>query len=186
MTHKPDIPRRRSTRLPGFDYSQAGAYFVTIVTQGRLCLFGDVVDETMRLNDAGQMAQRVWESLPQRFPSVDVDYFVVMPNHVHGVIFLHRPLLGARDRATTRVAPTGGGVPSGNEASRSRGRATTRVAPTTPRRGNEPPVGASLVGARSRAPNRRDNTATDTNQPPVGAVPCGRPFPRAQPPRIRA
>ena len=107
MTHEPDIQRRRSNRLSGFDYSQAGAYFVTIVAQGRLCLFGEVSDAAMRLNDAGRMAWRVWETLPQRFPSVELDYFVVMPNHVHGVIFLHRPLLGAGDRATTRVAPTG-------------------------------------------------------------------------------
>ena len=156
MTHKPDIPRRRSTRLPGFDYSQAGAYFVTIVTQGRLCLFGDVVDETVRLNDAGWMAHRVWESLPQRFSSVEVDYFVVMPNHVHGVIFLNRPLLRAGERATTRVAPTGQSRTPNNRTD-----ATTAE--------NEPSVGASLVGARSPAPNRRADATTAENEPSVGA-----------------
>ena len=108
MTHEPETQRRRSNRLSGFDYSQAGAYFVTIVAQGRLCLFGEVSDAAMRLNDAGRMAWRVWETLPLRFPSVELDYFVVMPNHVHGVIFLNCPLLTrAGERATTSRCPYG-------------------------------------------------------------------------------
>ena len=180
MTHKPDIPRRRSTRLPGFDYSQAGAYFVTIVTQGRLCLFGDVVDETVRLNDAGWMAHRVWESLPQRFSSVEVDYFVVMPNHVHGVIFLHRPLLGARDRATTRVAPTGGDVPSRNEASTSRERATTRL---PVRAAVFPPAMRRPVRGGPQPPRRCPYDNAPRQRTIRRGVPRGRPFPRPQPPR---
>ena len=88
MPFDPVIHHRRSIRLRGYDYSQAGAYFVTVCVQGHRCLFGDVVNGEMRLNDAGRMAQTVWERLPDRFPSVELDTFVVMPNHIHGIILL--------------------------------------------------------------------------------------------------
>ncbi len=77
---------RRSLRLNGYDYVQAGAYFVTICTQNRMCLFGDIVDGEMQLNDVGRMVRSVWEALPQRFRGMELDAFVVMPNHVHGII----------------------------------------------------------------------------------------------------
>ena len=97
--------RRRSLRLKGYDYAQAGAYFVTICTQDRICLFGEVVDSSMRLNGAGQMLVGLWDDIPARFPDVELDAFVVMPNHLHGVILLADG--GATtNRATTRVAPT--------------------------------------------------------------------------------
>ena len=79
-------PNRRSLRLKGYDYAQAGAYFVTICTQGRVCLFGEVVDGEMRLNAAGAVVDAEWHGLPRRFPGVQTDAFVVMPNHVHGII----------------------------------------------------------------------------------------------------
>ncbi|MCK6554944.1 transposase [Candidatus Binatia bacterium] len=85
----PIRPRRRSIRLRGYDYSGAGAYFVTICAQDRACLFGDVVDEVMRWNDAGMMIREHWTALPRRFPTVTLDEFVVMPNHVHGVVIIH-------------------------------------------------------------------------------------------------
>ena len=77
---------RYSIRLPGYDYSQAGAYFVTIVTQGRECLFGEVVDGEMVLNHNGQIVQKWWDDLPICFPAVETGAFVIMPNHVHGII----------------------------------------------------------------------------------------------------
>ena len=92
MMYEPEIHQRRSIRLKGYDYSQGGAYFVTIVAQGRLCLFGDVVDGEMRANDAGEMVWRVWDGMPGRFPSIEMDEFVVMPNHVHGVIIIRQSL----------------------------------------------------------------------------------------------
>jgi putative transposase len=79
---------RRSVRLKPYDYSQPGAYFLTMVAQGRECLFGAIVDGEMHLNAAGEMATRIWRDLPTRFPFVRLDAFVVMPNHVHGVIVL--------------------------------------------------------------------------------------------------
>ena len=88
MTYDPKKHHRRSIRLSGYDYSQPGAYFVTIVAQGRQCLFGDVVDDEMRLNDAGQMVERWWLGLRSKYPHVIPDACVVMPNHFHGIVIL--------------------------------------------------------------------------------------------------
>ena len=88
MTYDPAQHRRRSIRLKGFDYAQPGAYFVTIVTQGRECLFGDVMDGQMCLNDAGRMVERWWRELGNKYPRVIPDACVVMPNHFHGTVMI--------------------------------------------------------------------------------------------------
>ena len=80
--------RKNRLRLEGYDYSDAGAYFVTVVTQGRVCLFGDVVDGEMRLNEAGEVVRQGWQSLAGRYGHVGLDAYVVMPNHLHGVVVL--------------------------------------------------------------------------------------------------
>jgi REP element-mobilizing transposase RayT len=80
---------RHSIRLKGYDYSQAGGYYVTIVTLWRECLFGEVLGGEMRVNALGMIAQECWGEIPVHFPNVDVDAFAVMPNHVHGIIFIH-------------------------------------------------------------------------------------------------
>jgi REP element-mobilizing transposase RayT len=72
------------------NHCQPGAYFVTICTRDRECLFGHMVNGEMRLNDAGEIARRCWEGIPDHFPSVELDAFVIMPNHVHGIIVIHR------------------------------------------------------------------------------------------------
>lgn len=91
MPYDPNKRHRRSIRLKGYDYSQAGAYYLTIVAQHRVCLFGDIMDATIQLNDAGEMLWEQWLTLPQRFPNVDLDEFVVMPNHVHGILLITEP-----------------------------------------------------------------------------------------------
>src|SRR5215216_354466 len=126
MVYDPKTHRRRSMRLKDYNYAEAGAYFVTICTQDRTCLFGDAADDIIHLSDAGRMLAATWDSLPVRFPDVQLDAFVVMPNHVHGVIVLPEPnpsqdavgapLVGeppqrrAAQGATPRVAPTLGDV----------------------------------------------------------------------------
>ncbi len=100
-------PHRRSIRLKGYNYAQEGAYFVTICTQGRACLFGRIEEEAVLLSGAGWMVQTVWESLPRRFSGVELDAYVIMPNHLHGIVVLvGAPLVGALARAGTRPAPT--------------------------------------------------------------------------------
>lgn len=89
MTYNPEVHHRRSIRLREFDYSSAGAYFVTLCVQGRECLFGGIVQDDMVLNEAGRKVEEAWRLLPGRFMSVTVDEFVVMPNHLHGIILLN-------------------------------------------------------------------------------------------------
>jgi REP element-mobilizing transposase RayT len=81
-------PRRKSLRLPGYDYSQTGAYFVTICVKSRECLFGAVISEEMIVNELGRIVQSYWQNLANHFSHIDLDYFMVMPNHLHGIIFL--------------------------------------------------------------------------------------------------
>ena len=97
--------RRRSLRLKGYDYTHAGAYFVTICAEDKACLFGNVGDGCMCFNDAGQMLSTPWNEIPSRFADVAIDAFVVMPNHVHGIIILPDVVDGV---ATRSVAALGG------------------------------------------------------------------------------
>ena len=87
-SHDREKHHRRSIRLKGYNYSQPGAYFVTICTHGRECLFGEVVDGRMRLNALGKIARQCWLEIPRHFPHAALDAFVVMPNHVHGIIWI--------------------------------------------------------------------------------------------------
>ena len=97
--------RRHSIRLKGYDYAQEGAYFITITTQNRACLFGDIIDCIPRLNDAGRMIESVWVDMPRYYPGVEADTFIVMPNHIHGIVLL----VGAGPRAF----PNHAGQPQG-------------------------------------------------------------------------
>ena len=78
--------RRRNIRLKGYDYSQAGMYFVTICVQKRNCLFGEIVDGEMILNDAGKMTEKWCAELPHKFSNITMDVYVIMPNHFHAII----------------------------------------------------------------------------------------------------
>ena len=85
-----DAPKRqrRSIRLQGYDYTRQGAYFVTICTRNRACLLGDIVEGRMHLSEAGRLAQVAWEDLPHHYPHVQIDVWVIMPNHMHGIVIL--------------------------------------------------------------------------------------------------
>jgi len=80
------IRERKHIRLKGYDYCQAGEYFVTICSRAREHLFGEIVDGNMILNVIGTTANECWTEIPSHFPNVEIDAFVVMPNHVHGII----------------------------------------------------------------------------------------------------
>jgi len=88
MKYDPAIHHRRSIRLKDYDYSQAGAYFVTICIQGRECLLSEVVDTSIALSQYGAIVEQVWHHIPQRFSSVTLDAAVIMPNHFHGIIVI--------------------------------------------------------------------------------------------------
>ena len=100
MKYDPAIHHRRSIRLRGYDYSRAGAYFITLCTQNRECLFGEILNRETRLNAAGNMIQTVWNEIPNYYPGIEIDEFVIMPNHIHGIVVI-----------TTHVGATPRGCP---------------------------------------------------------------------------
>jgi putative transposase len=105
-------PRRKSLRLPDFDYSQSGAYFVTTCIRERRSLLGKVMEEKMILNNYGQIVADSWKDLAGHFSWIALDYFTVMPNHFHGIIFI----VGAGSprpdsKAAEEFAVRGGGTP---------------------------------------------------------------------------
>jgi REP element-mobilizing transposase RayT len=86
MVYDPEKHHRRSIRLNEYDYSRAGAYFITICTQEHLCLFGTIKNEKMVLNAAGEMVECWWNELENKYSAIEMDKYVIMPNHFHGII----------------------------------------------------------------------------------------------------
>lgn len=85
-TYNPAIHHRRSIRLKGYDYAQEGLYFITICCKDRLHLFGEIKNGKMILNAFGEIAEECWLEIPIHFPNVALHEYVIMPNHVHGII----------------------------------------------------------------------------------------------------
>ena len=139
----PNIVRRRrkSIRLNRWDYRTPAAYFVTICTHDRVPLFGRVVDGEMVLNAFEEIVQGCWREIPEHFPHVELDAFVVMPNHVHGIISI------VDDVGATHASP----LPNGN-------------AP----RGPVPGSLGAIVGSFKSAVTKRINALRGTPGAPVG------------------
>ena len=95
MQYKPEIHHRRSIRLRDYDYSQAGAYFVTMYTHNKECLFGKVVDGKIELNNSGLLVQKWWLELKNKYPNIELDECIIMPNHLHGIITITKQTVGA-------------------------------------------------------------------------------------------
>ncbi len=98
---QPANHHRRSIRLPEYDYAQPGAYFITVCTHQRACLFGEIVDGEIRLSEMGHMVRDKWKKTQQIRSEIELDQFVIMPNHFHAIIWIHD------GRGTARRAPTG-------------------------------------------------------------------------------
>jgi REP element-mobilizing transposase RayT len=106
MTYNPAKYHRRSIRLNGHDYSQPGAYFITMCTKNRACFFCEIIDGKNVMNDVGKMARQCWMDIPIHFPHAQLDEFVIMPNHIHGIIILHDSgIVGANNYSPLRVNP---------------------------------------------------------------------------------
>ncbi len=88
MTYNPEKHHRRSIRLKEYDYSSGGGYYLTIDSNNRECLFGEVTNKEMIPNEAGLVVRKCWLEIPSHYPNVVLDEFIVMPNHVHGIVFI--------------------------------------------------------------------------------------------------
>ncbi len=157
---------RRSVRLKGFDYTRAGAYFITMVTQDRLPLFGEIVGGEICLSPLGTVARQQWERLPRRFPHVGLDEFVVMPNHVHGIIVIYDDILDIPDpRTGTAVFPDATDLSDSRRGTADKlinyGLQSSRRAPTT-----DSPVLQSSLPAPTDS-----QTLEQFGQPVAGSIP---------------
>ena len=92
---------RHSIRLKEYDYASPGAYFVTVVTQNHLCILGKVISGVMQTNTLGRIAQECWQEIPVHFLDIEIEPFVIMPNHIHGIITIHENVI----RGTIYRAP---------------------------------------------------------------------------------
>lgn len=98
---------RKSIRLPKYDYSQSGAYFITICTHQREWLFGEILNKKMLLNEFGNIARNEWLETPKIRPNIKLGEFIIMPNHIHGIIWIKDELKGTEHRALTELrSPT--------------------------------------------------------------------------------
>ncbi len=116
MKYDPQLHHRRSIRLQGYDYTAAGAYFITICSYQREHIFGEVVDGEMKLNEWGEIARAEWLKTAELRPQVELfeDEFVVMPNHVHGIVWLKEDVGTRRRRVPTEKfgKPVSGSIPT--------------------------------------------------------------------------
>lgn len=114
MKYNPKYHHRHSIRLKEYDYSQSGAYFITICTKQKEYYFGEIADKTMMLNDTGKMIEKWWYKLKNKFSNIKLDKYIIMPNHIHGIIMIddgqtHNIKLGQTHDVigqTHRSAPT--------------------------------------------------------------------------------
>ena len=141
--YDPNKHHRRSIRLAGYDYSQAGLYFNTICIQKRKCLLANIVGESLVLNEAGKMVEMEWLALSERFPAIRLHEYIVMPNHFHGIIeIVGSPLVG--DHQNEKGQPQG-------------------IAPT-------PPPGTAPTSTPGTAPTPPPGTAPTPQKKTVGEI----------------
>ncbi len=126
--YNPNIHHRRSIRLKGYDYSQAGLYFITICLKNRECLFGEITNGTLKLNDAGQMIEKWYVELENKFPDIKCHEMIIMPNHFHCIV--------ENVGADLRVCPN---TPATAH------RAITKDCPNKPQLHTMPPLGKQTI-----------------------------------------
>jgi len=90
MKYNPEIHHRRSIRLKNHDYSSNGIYFVTICIHEKKALFGNIKNEAVICNSSGEIAKNIWDMIPEKFSGVKIDSFVIMPNHIHGILVFEK------------------------------------------------------------------------------------------------
>jgi len=107
MGFNPEIHHRHTIRMPSYDYSTSGYYHVVVCTYLKQYQFGDVIDHKMQLNELGEIANNCWQEIPSHFPNAELDEFIVMPNHIHGIIVINNSMtpVGAQYIAPLQVNP---------------------------------------------------------------------------------
>ena len=174
--YNPKIHHRRSIRLKGYDYSQAGLYFITICCQDRTCMYGEITNGQVKLNDAGKMIEKWYYELENKFPDVKCHAMIVMPNHFH-CILENVGAIGADLRVspyrTPTESPPNTGLPPNDESSPNAGLPPNDESPPNaglPPNGESPPNtclppnGESRPNTESPPNGDRDEHACDRDE----------------------
>ncbi|MDO8670444.1 MAG: hypothetical protein Q7O66_03325 [Dehalococcoidia bacterium] len=164
MKYDPDKHHRRSLRLRGDDYSQEGAYFVTIAAQGRQRLFGQIVDGNTTLNRYGDIVREEWERSALIRTEIQLDEFVVMPNHLHGIVMISSPADRQPNEITSSYEPVARPEGPQNKAMTANTVGATGRTPLPVNRptGMRPRSLGSLVTGFQSASTKRINTLRGT------------------------
>ena len=115
--YNPEIHHCRSIRFTEYDYSRRGAYFVTICTYRHVAMFGEIVNGVLHCNERAAIVQELWDTLPTRFPGIELDAFIVMPNHVHGILIRTQEFKPSVGISTEQATPKSTFITSQNRHS---------------------------------------------------------------------
>jgi REP element-mobilizing transposase RayT len=137
----PKRHHRRSIRLPEYDYASPGAYFVTVCVRKGECLLGRVADGEMQRSEYGQLAHDFWKQVRVHFPSVAVDAFVIMPNHLHVIVMIHETSVRAGDEMGEVTSP----LQASDEGQRGRGAVSAPSGQTQPTSGIKRPTLGQII-----------------------------------------
>ena len=170
------MPRhsRKSIRLKGYDYTHNGAYFITICTQNRIHRFGKIDNGEIVLNDAGKIALKCWQEIPEHFTNVKLDRFVIMPNHIHGIIHIEpQNPVGAKHFSPNNGTPNPEPSTNFNDSTNAES-STVGKRCFTPTNDNhninpENPVGAKHFSPNNRLPKIKINRPHGTSKT-VGSI----------------
>ena len=165
MKYNRDIHHRRSIRLNNYDYTNQGAYFVTICTCHRECLFGEIKNSHVELLPVGEIVNKEWNHIHDRHKNVELDAFVVMPNHIHGIIIINEhvgaPLAGTLYDATGALSHAGN---QNNNISNKRAGAANRAGTSrAPARG-APTLGDAIGSFKSLCTYRCRKSLLDVSK----------------------
>jgi len=139
--YNPQIHHRRSIRLKGYDYAQAGLYFITICCQDRVCRFGTIENDKMILNELGTIAYDEWIKLPGRFTNFELDVFQIMPNHMHAIILLNETVGAGFTPAQNQ------NTPAQNDTAQNKNNTAQNIMADNGARVNRAPTVGAIVGA---------------------------------------
>ena len=160
MKYNPDIHKRQSIRLQGYDYSQSGLYFITICCYERECLFGNIINSQITLNNFGELIKEEWLKSAEIRKEIELDEFVIMPNHFHGIVIINQEI--NRDFIKNNVEAS-----DNNVGANGRSPLRQEIQSSPPKISMKPKSLSSLIAGFKSATTKKINMIRNTPQNPV-------------------
>jgi REP element-mobilizing transposase RayT len=160
MAYNPDIHKRQSIRLKGYDYSQSGLYFITICCYQRECLFGNIINSQMILNNFGQLIKEEWLKSAEIRKEIELDDFVIMPNHFHGIVIINQEI-------NSDFMKNDVDFQDNNVGANGRSPLLQQIQSSPPKISMKPKSISSLIAGFKSATTKKINVIRNTHQNPV-------------------